>query len=295
VVLVSGSPPQQRTTNFELRTSLACCVVSDYESFMHKTFAVLGAALSAAAFSGCSTVQPSAQERSMTTAPDMQTSQRFQKTISRTVQLDYLLFLPDAYKKSGTNKWPLMLFLHGAGERGTNLAKVAFHGPPKLVKAKKDFPFVLVSPQCPDERTWRDDELLALLDHVMAKHNVDTNRVYVTGLSMGGYASWSLGTKYPERFAAVVPICGGGEQIPVLLASPVKKKALQSMGVWAFHGAKDPTVALEESQRMTNALMRAGCKDVKLTVYPEAQHDSWTRAYNEPEIWDWFLAHRRGK
>ncbi len=223
----------------------------------------------------------------------MQTPQRFQKEITQTVDLDYLLFLPDGYKKTGPNKWPLMLFLHGAGERGTNVDKVAVHGPPKIVKTKKDFPFVLVSPQCPLDRVWRDDELLALIDGMIAKHNIDTNRIYLTGLSMGGYGSWSLGTKYPERFAAIAPICGGGEPIAVMLSGRQRKATLNSLGVWAFHGAKDPLVLLEESQRMTNALMRAGCKDVKLTVYPDAGHDSWTQAYNEPEIWNWFLAHRR--
>jgi len=227
--------------------------------------------------------------------PAMQTPQRFHKQITRTVQLDYLLFLPDGYQKTGTNKWPLMLFLHGAGERGTNVDKVTVHGPPKIVKAKKDFPFVLVSPQCPADRVWRDDELLALIDGVVANHNIDTNRIYLTGLSMGGYGSWSLGTKYPERFAAMAPICGGGEPITVMLAGRQKKAALNSLGVWAFHGAKDPVVVLEESQRMTNALMSAGGKDVRLTVYPEVSHDSWTQAYDEPELWNWFLAHRRGK
>lgn len=238
---------------------------------------------------GCTTVRDTPSEE------PMQTTQRLKKKVTRTVELDYLLFLPDGYKKSSQHKWPLMLFLHGAGERGTNVQKVAVHGPPKIVKEKKDFPFILVSPQCPDGRTWRDDELLTLVDEMLAKHNVDPARVYVTGLSMGGYGSWSLGTKYPERFAAIVPICGGGEQIPVLLASPQKKKALQSLGVWAFHGGRDLLVPVEESQRMTNALMRAGCKDVKLTIYPDLEHDSWTRAYEEPEIWNWFLAHKRAK
>lgn len=256
---------------------------------MFKSFVITTASVLVIALSGCTT-----RERDRF-SPAMQTPQHFEKRISRTAELNYLLFLPEGYRKTGTNKWPLMLFLHGAGERGTNLEAVTVHGPPKLVKTKKDFPFVLVSPQCPLDRTWRDEELLALLDHVIAKHRVDTNRVYLTGLSMGGYGSWSLGTKYPERFAAVVPICGGGETIPVLLASLARKKALQSMGVWSFHGAKDPVVPLEESQRMTNALMRAGCKDVKLTVYPQAGHDSWTEAYNTPELYDWFLAHRRGK
>lgn len=259
---------------------------------MHKPLAFYGALTIAVLLGGCSTV-PSNENPSASTDPGMQTPQHFKKKITRTAELDYLLYLPKGYKKND-EPWPLMLFLHGAGERGTNVDKVTVHGPPKLVKeGKKDFPFILVSPQCPPNRTWRDDELIALLDEITAKHNVDTNRVYLTGLSMGGYGTWSLGTKYPERFAAIAPVCGGGERIPVLLASREKKAALQSIGVWAFHGAKDFVVPLEESERMTNALTRAGCKNVKLTVYPEAGHDSWVQAYSEPEIWNWFLAHRR--
>lgn len=260
---------------------------------MHKSMTPLTALALAFALGGCGTMQQ--PESSMPDRPAMQTPQHFQKNITRTVQLDYLLFLPEGYSAKSPKQWPLMLFLHGAGERGTNIEKVAVHGPPKIVKTKKDFPFILVSPQCPTDSHWHDDELLALLDHCLAKYHADTNRIYLTGLSMGGYGSWSLGTKFPERFAAVAPICGGGEQIAVLLASREKKADLKSMGVWAFHGAKDPVVPLEESQRMTNALMRAGCKDVKLTVYPNAGHDSWTQAYEEPEIWNWFLAHKRAR
>jgi predicted peptidase len=245
------------------------------------------------ALTGCGTV--STKQTDSVATPAMQKPQRFQTQLTRTVNLDYLLFLPEGYKKSGSNQWPLMMFLHGAGERGTNIDKVTVHGPPKLLKGKRDFPFILVSPQCPDDRIWRDDELLALLDETISKHNVDTNRVYLTGLSMGGYGTWSLATQYPERFAAVAPICGGGMPVHVMLTSKQKKADLKSMGVWAFHGAKDPVVLVEESQRMTNALMRAGCKDVKLTVYPDDGHDSWTRAYQEPDLWNWFLAHKRAK
>jgi predicted peptidase len=235
---------------------------------MQNIFAALAALALATAFTGCTTVTRPETEAS---PPAMQTPQHFQKQITRNVKLDYLLFLPEGYSARGTNRWPLMLFLHGAGERGTNLQKVAVHGPPKLVKAQKDFPFILVSPQCPEGEAWQDDSLLALLDDITRRLRVDASRVYVTGLSMGGYGSWSLGTRHPERFAAIAPICGGGEQIPVLLADKEKKAALRAMGVWAFHGGKD----------------------VKLTVYPEAGHDSWTQAYGDPEIWNWFLAHRR--
>jgi predicted peptidase len=206
-----------------------------------------------------------------------------------------------------------MLFLHGAGERGTNLSLVTMHGPPKLVKAfqlptnENDAArqkrqeamktlkgqFIIVSPQCPAGQRWENDALLALLNKVISKHKVDTNRVYLTGLSMGGYGTWSLGTRYPERFAAIAPICGGGERIDILLASRTKSAALKMLGVWAFHGAKDSTVPLSESERMVEALKKAGGTDVQLTVYPEAQHDSWTETYNNPDLYEWFLKHVR--
>lgn len=259
---------------------------------MHKTFTALAAVVVASAFTGCTTV--SQPDNQITASPAMQTPLKFRQQITRTAELDYLLYLPEGYKPTG-EPWPLMLFLHGAGERGTNVQKVAVHGPPKLIKAGAKLPFIVASPQCPDGRAWRDDELLALIDDLSAKLNVDASRIYLTGLSMGGYGSWSLGTKYPERFAAIAPICGGGEQIPILLASREKKAAMKTMGVWAFHGAKDNVVPLEESQRMIDALKRAGVSEVKLTVYPDAGHDSWTQAYTEPEIWNWFLAHRRAK
>jgi predicted peptidase len=186
-----------------------------------------------------------------------------------------------------------MLFLHGAGERGTNLSLVSVHGPPKLVAQGTNFPFIVVSPQCPSGQRWDNDALLALLDDVIARHNVDTNRIYLTGLSMGGFGTWSLAARYPERFAAVAPICGGGEVIDVKLAVRSKTEALKTLGVWAFHGAKDPVVALEESQRMVAAFKKVGCQEVELTVYPEASHDSWTEAYNSPKLYEWFLKHSR--
>jgi predicted peptidase len=226
---------------------------------------------------------------------NVQQAKSFEKTITRKVGAQYLLFLPKGYDAQSEKRWPMIFFLHGAGERGANIWKVAVHGPPKIVRDKSDFPFIVVSPQCPDGEAWSNDVLLSLLDDATAHYAVDTNRVYLTGLSMGGFGSWSLGIQYPERFAAMAPICGGGELIHVLLASRAKAGALKSLGVWAFHGAKDPTVPLEESRRMVAALKKAGCADVKLTVYPEAQHDSWTESYNNPELYEWFLKHARGK
>lgn len=216
----------------------------------------------------------------------------FEKKLTNTVQANYLLYLPKEYADA-TNRWPLMFFLHGAGERGGNLSKVSVHGPPKLVKQRKEFPFIIVSPQCPADEVWDDTTLLALLDLVCARYRVDTNRIYLTGLSMGGYGTWSLGLRHPERFAAIAPICGGGDVLPILLASRRNSKALRSLGVWAFHGAKDPVVPVSESERMIAALRKAGVKDVQLTVYPEAEHDSWTETYEDPKLFEWFLAHRR--
>jgi len=207
-------------------------------------------------------------------------------------QLEYLLYLPKGYANDKSKQWPLMLFLHGAGERGSDLAKVTVHGPPKLVKQNADFPFILVSPQCPTGQIWSDEALIDLLDQVIKKHQVDQSRVYLTGLSMGGYGSWSLGLRYPERFAAIAPICGGGDYLPVLLPAPGKQAALKRMPVWAFHGAKDSVVPLSETERMVSALKQAGNQNVKMTVYPEADHDSWTETYRNQELYDWMLQHR---
>ena len=111
---------------------------------------------------------------------------------------------------------------------------------------------------------------------------------------MGGYGAWDLGTSYPEKFAALVPICGGGEMISVLLANyDGRGAALKSLPIWAFHGAKDTTVPLAESERMVKLVKDAGCQEVELTVYPNAGHDSWTETYNNPKLYEWMLAHRR--
>jgi predicted peptidase len=213
--------------------------------------------------------------------------------ISRSGEMKYLLSVPKEYDAQGAKRWPLMLFLHGAGERGTNVQRVAIHGPPKLVKAGKNFPFIIAAPQCAEGERWQNESLLKLLESIMAEYKVDAGRVYLTGLSMGGYGTWKLALAYPEKFAAIVPICGGGEYIDALLANRTKAAALRSLPVWAFHGAKDTVVPLEESERMVNALKKVGVQDVKLTVYPEAQHDSWTETYNNPELYEWLLKHER--
>ena len=203
-------------------------------------------------------------------------------TFQMPVQLDYLLFLPKGHQETSVEKWPLILFLHGAGERGDDLELVKKHGIPKIVEKNPDFPFIAVSPQCPEGSWWTSElrVLNALLDEIIEKYSVDTKRIYLTGLSMGGFGTWSLATMQPERFAAIAPICGGGE--PRWAA-----RSLKDVPVWVFHGAKDTVVPPKRSEEMVEALKAQG-GDVQFTLYPDAGHDSWTETYDNPELYEWF-------
>ncbi|WP_309119278.1 prolyl oligopeptidase family serine peptidase [Paenibacillus sp.] len=213
-----------------------------------------------------------------------QAAHQLEKQVTKTVQVNYLLHLPEGYGQDNKRKWPLVLFLHGAGERGDDIQKVKVHGIPKIADNDPSLPFIAVSPQCAEDSFWNaeKDALLALLDEITTSFNVDEKRVYLTGLSMGGYGTWDLASSHPEKFAAIVPICGGG--------NPNRVQALVNTPVWAFHGAKDNVVRLEESENMVNALQACG-GNVKLTVYPEAGHDSWTETYANPELYSWLLSH----
>lgn len=214
----------------------------------------------------------------MLTAHGQQTPKQFQQTTN------YLLYLPPGYGQDTTQRWPLLLFLHGSGERGSDVEKVKKHGPPKLVAEGKALPFIVVSPQVESGYGWEASSLARLVRSIMKEYKVDEDRVYLTGLSMGGYGSWDLAIKNPGLFAAVAPICGGGDTAEIW--------KLRHTPVWDFHGAKDNVVPLSESTKMVNAL-KAYNKDVKLTVYPEATHDSWTETYNNDSLYQWFLSHRK--
>ncbi|MBW4429441.1 MAG: prolyl oligopeptidase family serine peptidase [Nostoc desertorum CM1-VF14] len=212
-----------------------------------------------------------------------------QRQVISTDSYNYLLFLPDELRLRNKTQEPLLptiLFLHGAGERGSNLDNVKKYGVAKIVEQKPDFPFIVISPQCPRGEYWNVERLSTLLDEVIASYPVDLDRFYLTGLSMGGYGTWHLAAAQPKRFAAIAPICGGG--------NPQTVRNLRNLPVWAFHGAKDNVVPLSESEIMVSAL-KAHDGNVKFTVYPEATHDSWTQTYNNPELYEWFLRHRRQK
>jgi predicted peptidase len=226
-------------------------------------------------------------------AASVQTQQSITVDKLKKLEARFLLYLPEDYKKKEDAQWPLMMFLHGAGERGNDLNRVKVHGPPMLAEKGKKFPFIIVSPQCPKGQVWDAEVMLALLDHVCAKYRVDKTRQYLTGLSMGGYGTWSLGITHCDRFAAIAPICGGGNFIKIYNSSGAKGAALRSLGVWAFHGAKDNVVKLSESEKMIAGLKKFDHPKPKLTVYPEARHNSWTKTYDNPELYKWFLKHAR--
>jgi predicted peptidase len=238
-----------------------------------------------------------ASPKRLSLSPGEQTAREAEWKIKKAVRTQYLLYLPRDYDPQSGRRWPMILFLHGAGERGTNVWKAATHGPPRIVKDKPDFPFIVLSPQCPGGEEWSNANLLKLLGEVIGAHAVDTNRIYLTGLSMGGYGTWDLGLRYPERFAAIAPICGGGSLIPILLAAhgyaPDKLVAMKTLGVWAFHGANDKVVPPAESERMVEALKTIKPGDIRYTVYPDAGHDAWSATYNNPELYEWFLKHER--
>jgi predicted peptidase len=212
-------------------------------------------------------------------------AETFDREVIVKVSARYLLYLPRDYAAIGSEKYPLLFFLHGAGERGDDLEKVKAHGPPKLVAQGKEFPFIIVSPLAP-ESGWSLLTLNGLFEHVTAKYRVDLDRVYLTGLSMGGFATWRWAADSPQKFAAIVPIAGGGD--------PKTASAYRNLAIWAFHGANDTVVPVARNHEMISAVTGiAG--EAKLTVYPNSDHDSWTETYDNPDLYTWLLKHSRRK
>ena len=236
--------------------------------------AVLLALLAVLEFSG---VSPAGSE-------DPQSGQQQPAQLDRAlrVQMDYLLYLPQDYDQQ--DRWPLMLFLHGAGERGDDLELLKIHGPPKQIAAGKQFPMIVVSPQCSEGQRWQSATLLALLDEMCETLKVDEDRIYLTGLSMGGFATWALAYDAQDRFAAIAPICGGGETFFA--------KHITHIPVWAFHGELDEGVPVRRTLEMVDALKEKG-GDPMLTIFPGVGHICWPAVYEDPAFYDWLLAQHR--
>ena len=195
--------------------------------------------------------------------------------------MKFLECIPDKHD----DKMPLLIYLHGAGERGDDVNKLTVHGPIKTVRNGMKLPFMIISPQCANEATWFDygERLISLLEEYIKRNDVDENRVYITGNSMGGFGTWSVAMARPNLFAAIIPICGGGMSWNAW--------SLAGVPVWAFHCKNDPVVELFESEKMINALKKTNTKaEIKFTVYPYDHHDAWTDTYNNPETYEWLLS-----
>jgi predicted peptidase len=206
-------------------------------------------------------------------------------------KLKYLFFFPQDYEKSRRKKWPLILFLHGAAERGGRPEILKKHGIPRIVDEQPHFPFLAVSPQCPEGSTWARHvpTLRSLLDSVLEHYSADPDRLYLTGISMGGNGVWLLATRYPDLFAAVAPVCGYGLPSQEF---PERVCVLKDIPVWVFHGSSDRIVHPSESRKLVDRLRECG-SEVRFTIYPRCGHDSWTRTYEKPDLYEWFLSHRR--
>jgi len=208
-------------------------------------------------------------------------------------RVNYLLFLPQDYGQEPEKQWPLILFLHGRGKRGDSRKELELlkrDGPPMLVEGQPDFSFIVLSPQCPSDSSWESqlDKLDALVDEIVESYAVDTRRIYLTGLSMGGLGTWHFALEHPARFAAVVPIAGGyifeSDEIPDNICD------VADVPIWVFHGTRDDVVLPRQSKVMVDAL-QACPGNVRFTLYPGADHDdAWKLAYSDPELYEWLLA-----
>lgn len=189
----------------------------------------------------------------------------------------YLQYIPATYNQKQTYKWPLVIFLHGIGEIGANVNVLKNVGLVKVVAGKQ---FIMLAPQCTSS-WWNSNVLQKFLQQVIKQYNVDPTRIYLTGLSMGGYGAWDWSEHYPQQFAAVVPICGGGT---TSLAC-----SLKNVPVWAFHNADDPTVNVQNSRDIVKAIKACGGKLIKYTENATGGHNAWTKAYADPALYTWLL------
>ncbi len=206
------------------------------------------------------------------------------------IKLEYYTQLPKDYGKEPDKKWPLIVFMHGAGERGGTLddVKKINHSIPMVASTAKDFPFIAVSPLCPSLYPWKNlpYSISNMIDELSAKYNIDEDRIYLTGLSLGGIGTWSIALQFPDMFAAIAPVCGS--------VDPDKVEKLKNLPIWAFHGAKDTIVPMDEEQKAVDVLKACG-GNIRYTVYPDVEHDAWNKAYPNMELYDWFLQHSRMK
>ncbi len=211
---------------------------------------------------------------------------KFERPVTVTVTGRYLAYTPEGYAADSRKKWPMILFMHGAGERGTNLDMVKTHGIPKEIANGRKLPFIVIAPQCDANQWWDTKSLIATLDDAEKRYRIDKDRIYVTGLSMGGFATWALAMEQPKRFAAIAPVCGGGDTSNV--------GRIAKMPIWTCHGDKDPVVSVDFTRKFVNELKALG-SDVRYDEIKDGTHDTWTDFYKQDALYDWFLSHKRKK
>lgn len=193
----------------------------------------------------------------------------------------YLLYQPKEHKNE---KLPLIIFLHGAGERGEDLSQLKAHSIPNMFAQEVAYPCVVVSPQCPADSFWTAQimQLKLFIEEIVRTYDIDENRICLTGVSMGGYGTWHMAMAYPQMFASIVPVCGGG--------MPWNAEVL-TMPVWAFHGEADTVVDVRESISIMEKLRQVNSR-AKLTLLPNVDHNAWDYAYNDALI-SWILEQKK--
>jgi len=202
----------------------------------------------------------------------------FNTKITKKVTFNYILVKPENI----TQKLPLIVFLHGSGERGNDLEKVKTHGPLKYILHNTLNTYIL-APQCEENKFWDAEELFLLIQNIISKNQIDTNRIYLTGLSMGAWGAWNLAYLHPEMFAALVPIAGFVDRVPMIEGCKIK-----NIPIRMFHGLLDNVVDVQYSINIFKKLKDCN-KDIKLEIFDYDYHDSWTRVYENKEIYEWML------
>lgn len=198
----------------------------------------------------------------------------------------YLLYLPKDY--SATSKvYPLMIYLGGGSQRGADLNKLKTFGPPSLISKGKEFDFIIVSPQCPEGKTWTSENWFdALSASLIPEYRIDTSRIYVTGISIGGYGTWQVAMDYPDKFAAIIPLCGGINDSDTTNISKIKH-----LPIWTFHGTADDVIPIAETERVFKKL-RMLKSQIRFTRIKNGDHGI-QYLYEDPEIYKWMLKQRK--
>ena len=213
-------------------------------------------------------------------------SKEFLTSLTIPVSLKYNIYYPDNYYDSDTT-FPLVLFLHGAGERGNDLSLVEKHGIPKMINNGEDFPFITIAPQCPKNQWWSEPlyvkTLILLVEDIIRSNKIDIGRIYATGLSMGGYGTLAIAKERPDLFSAIIPVCGGMDTTDI--------ERLKDIPIWLFHGDEDKVVPVENSELIYD-LLKPMNPDIKITIYKGVNHNSWDMTYNDKKIYDWILKYK---